>query len=102
MLEENMWRAIRWGLRGELIDLDAGRSVPARDRLEALIEQVADVAADLGIAPHLRVLLGPTAAERYASELEEGSTVHEVWPHAVQRTRDSVLEWLAVREEETG
>ena len=23
MLEENLWRAIRWGLRGELIDLDA-------------------------------------------------------------------------------
>ena len=24
MLEENLWRAIRWGMTGELIDLDAG------------------------------------------------------------------------------
>jgi carboxylate-amine ligase len=102
MLEENLWRAIRWGMRGQLIDLDAGRSVPARARLEALIEQVSDVAGDLGITPHLGVLLEPTAAERYASELANGATVHEVWPHAVQRTRDSVIEWLAVREEETG
>ncbi len=26
----------------------------------------------------------------------------EVWPQAVERTRDSVMEWLAAREEETG
>src|SRR5215471_4773921 len=36
LLEENMWRAIRWGLPGELIDFDLGVAVPARARLEQL------------------------------------------------------------------
>jgi glutamate---cysteine ligase / carboxylate-amine ligase len=102
LLEENLWRAIRWGMTGELIDLDAGRSVPARVRLEALIEEVSGVAADLGIAPHLGVLTEPTAAQRYAAELEAGAGLEDVWPHAVARTRESVMEWLSVREEETG
>jgi glutamate---cysteine ligase / carboxylate-amine ligase len=102
LLEENMWRAIRWGMTGELIDLDAGRSVPARARIETLVGEVAEVAAELGIAPHLDVLAEPTAAERYGADLEAGANVADVWPHAVERTRDSVMEWLAVREEETG
>ena len=37
-LEENVWRSIRWGLDWELIDFAAQRSVPAPDRVRALIE----------------------------------------------------------------
>jgi carboxylate-amine ligase len=102
MLEENLWRAIRWGMTGELIDLDAGVAIPAKARLEALVDEVGDVAGDLGIAPYLGALAGPTAAEAYAAELEAGATVEEVWPRAVERTRESVVEWLSVREEGTG
>src|SRR5262249_48850619 len=46
LLEENFWRAIRYGLPGELIDFDRGEPVPARARLETLIEWVAPVAAE--------------------------------------------------------
>jgi glutamate---cysteine ligase / carboxylate-amine ligase len=102
LLEENLWRAIRWGMRGELIDLDAGRALPAQARLEGLLDEVSAVAAELGLAGYLAPLAEPTAAERYAAELEAGATVEEVWPHAVERTRASVREWLAVRGEETG
>ena len=102
MIEENMWRAIRWGMTGELIDLDAGVAVPARARLDALVDEVGEVAADLGIAPFLGVLSEPTAAEVYGAELEAGASVEDVWPRAVERTRESVVEWLSVREEGTG
>jgi glutamate---cysteine ligase / carboxylate-amine ligase len=102
LLEENLWRAIRWGMSGELIDLDAGRSIPARERLQGLVEEVSEVASELGITPHLAPLAGPTAAERYAADLAAGAGVEEVWPQAVERTRDSVMEWIAAREEETG
>ena len=44
----------------------------------------------------------PSAAEVYGAELEAGATVEEVWPRAVERTRESVVEWLSVREEGTG
>jgi carboxylate-amine ligase len=102
LIEENLWRAIRWGMTGELIDLDAGAAVPARARLEALVDEVGEAAADLGIAPYLGALSEPTAAEAYAAELEAGATVEDVWPRAVERTRESVVEWLSVREEGTG
>src|SRR3954454_16567550 len=63
LIEENMWRAIRWGMTGELIDLDAGGAVPARARRYALVDDVAEVAADLGIAPYLARLSDPTSGE---------------------------------------
>ena len=40
LIEENMWRAIRYGLSGELIDLERGEVLPARARIERLIEWV--------------------------------------------------------------
>ena len=36
LIEENFWRAIRWGLSGELIDFARGESIPARQRIEEL------------------------------------------------------------------
>jgi carboxylate-amine ligase len=100
LIAENFWRAIRWGMSGELIDLATGVVMPARARVEALVDEVSEVAAELGIAPHLGALAEPSAAEVYAARLQEGESVRDVWPHAVARTRESVSEWLAVREGE--
>jgi carboxylate-amine ligase len=97
LLEENMWRAIRWGMNGELIDLEQGRSLPARGRLDALLEEVAEVASELGIAPYLAPLEGENAAQRYVARLAEGATPQELWPGVVERTERSAAEWLAVR-----
>ena len=88
------------GMSGELIDLDSGAVMPAKARIEALVEEVSEIASELGIAPYLEVLREPTAAEVYAARLEEGESVREVWPQVVARTRESVVEWLAVREGE--
>jgi carboxylate-amine ligase len=100
LIEENFWRAIRWGMPGELIDLDTGVVMPARERVGALVEEVSDIAAELGIAPYLDVLSEPTTAERYAARLAAGESVRDVWPEVVARTRESVAEWLAVTEGE--
>src|SRR5256885_2426267 len=53
LIEENLWRAIRHGLSGGLIDLERGVVVPARARLEALVEWVLPVADEVGAAPYL-------------------------------------------------
>ena len=95
LLEENLWRAIRWGMDGELIDFDAGRSVPARARIDAMLEGVAEVAAELGITPYLGPLEGPSPAQRYSAELAAGATSRELWPGVVERTHTSAGEWLA-------
>src|SRR5205814_6214594 len=41
LLEENLWRAIRYGLSGELLDFASGETVPAPRRLAELGEWVA-------------------------------------------------------------
>jgi carboxylate-amine ligase len=97
-LEENMWRAIRWGMSGELIDLAARRSIPALERLEQVLDQVADTAADLGIAQYLPPLREPTLSQRMDELMEDGADPRELWPDVVERNQRSVREWLSDRE----
>jgi carboxylate-amine ligase len=97
-LEENMWRAIRWGMSGELIDLAARRSIPALERLEQVLDQVADTAADLGIAPYLPPLREPTLSQRMDELMEGGADPRELWPDVVERNQRSVGEWQSDRE----
>jgi glutamate---cysteine ligase / carboxylate-amine ligase len=98
-LEENLWRAIRWGMSGELIDLAARRAIPARERLEQLLDQVADIATELGIAPYLDTLRLPTLSEQAGEQMVAGADPRELWPDVVGRTRDSAREWMAERQE---
>jgi carboxylate-amine ligase len=97
-LEENLWRAIRWGMAGELIDLRARRSLPARERIEQMLDDVSVTATDLGIAPHLVPLLDPTVSEEMGALLAAGAELRELWPQMVDRTERTAAEWLAVRE----
>jgi glutamate---cysteine ligase / carboxylate-amine ligase len=83
LLEENMWRAIRYGLAGELIDFAEGEPLPARARLEQLIEWVGPVADEIGAAAHLAVP-AQNAAERQRARLEEGATLQEIYAEQVR------------------
>ena len=50
LIEENLWRAIRYGLDGRLIDLERGRGVPgAPRRVERLLAWTAPCAPSSGI-----------------------------------------------------
>jgi carboxylate-amine ligase len=83
MLEENMWRAIRYGLSGELLDFEQGEPVPARARLEQLLDWVAPVAAELGAAPYLAIP-ERNAAERQIAQFEEGASLEEIYAEQVR------------------
>ena len=48
LIEENLWRAIRHGLAGELIELGTDRIRPARAALEELVDWVMPAAEELG------------------------------------------------------
>jgi glutamate---cysteine ligase / carboxylate-amine ligase len=82
LIEENMWRAIRYGLAGELIDLDRGDAIPARERLERLLEWVAPVAEEIGTAPYL-ALPERNAAERQIARLAEGASIEQIYAEQV-------------------
>jgi carboxylate-amine ligase len=66
-IAENAWRAVRYGVRGELVDLDSGRRELTRDRIARLLETLAPTADQLGNASQLEaagVLLAGNGADR--------------------------------------
>jgi carboxylate-amine ligase len=89
LLEENMWRAIRYGLTDGLIDFERGEVVPARARIEALIEWVLPVAEEIGAASYLTV---PEAnpSERQYDRLEALGSHRDVFAELVRRPRERV------------
>jgi glutamate---cysteine ligase / carboxylate-amine ligase len=82
LLEENLWRALRWGLSGELIDFDRGESIPARARLEQLLAWVQPVADELGASPWLAIP-ERNAAERQIARHTEGASIEEIFAEQV-------------------
>jgi carboxylate-amine ligase len=83
LLEENLWRAIRHGLSGELIDFERGESIPARARIEQLVEWVQPVADELGASQWLTVP-ERNAAERQMARHDEGASMEEIFTEQVR------------------
>ena len=82
LIEENFWRAIRHGLSGSFIDLSSGEVAPTRNHLERLVEWVAPVAEELGVAPYL-VIPEPNAAERQIAAHEAGESIEAIYGREV-------------------
>ena len=85
LIEENMWRSIRYGLSGELIDLEHRDVLPARARLERLVEWVLPVAEELGVAGVIS-LPERNAAERQIARFAEGASLSEIYAEQVGST----------------
>jgi carboxylate-amine ligase len=83
LIEENLWRAIRYGLSGELIDLGTGEVQPARAHLERLVEWVLPVAEELGVAAHLAITPA-NAAERQIARHAAGASLEEIYAEQVR------------------
>jgi carboxylate-amine ligase len=83
LIEENFWRAIRYGLAGELIDLATGDVRPARAHLEGLLEWIAPVAHELGVAHYLAVP-AMNSAERQLAQYEDGASLLEIYADLVR------------------
>jgi carboxylate-amine ligase len=85
LIEENFWRAIRFGLSGELIDFARGEPVAARQRIEELIEWVLPAAQAIGAAAYLAVA-ERNAAERQIERFAEGATLEQIYAEQVRAT----------------
>jgi len=86
LIEENVWRAIRWGAAGELIDLESGLCLPARTAIAQLAEWTAPLRDELGIELQFPVING---AERQAAALAEGQSIADVYASTVELTRQT-------------
>jgi carboxylate-amine ligase len=93
MIEENMWRAIRFGLDGRLIDLERGEEYPARAAIERLCAWTAAVRAELGIEP---VFPERNGAQRQRRMIDAGATREEVFAASVGETRATYSQEVAV------
>ncbi|MEX0621063.1 MAG: YbdK family carboxylate-amine ligase [Solirubrobacterales bacterium] len=77
-IEENLWRAIRYGTEGELIDFRAGREVEAARALDEMLSWTTEARDGLGIEVDLPDLNG---ARRAREMVLSGSTIAEVYRH---------------------
>jgi carboxylate-amine ligase len=102
LLEENQWRAIRFGLSGELIDLRTLRSVPAAERIRGLLDDARPEARALGLEPYLapidRMLDEGNCAMRAMRRIESGATLEEAFAEQVRETRDSIARTAEMQE----
>jgi len=85
-IEENLWRAIRYGMDGKMIDFRRRREIETREVLENVLEWTAPVRKDLGIEVDLPELNG---SQRMRAELEAGKPVEDIYRAAVAETAET-------------
>jgi carboxylate-amine ligase len=83
-IEENLWRAIRHGLGGKLVDFRRGVEVEARQALEEVLAWTAPARSQLGIEVPLPERNG---AQRSREALDSGVSIEDIYRDAVAETR---------------
>ncbi len=91
LIEENMWRAIRYGLDGRMIDFETGEEYPAAEITERLLAWTAPVRAAhrLELDP---LALGPNGAQRQRAMIDSGATMREAFESCVRATHATYSE----------
>jgi carboxylate-amine ligase len=95
IIEENVWRAQRYGVEGTLVDFGKGTLVPFPDLLEEMIELVAQDAIEFDARDEVRhardILSQGTSAQRqiaaYERAVTDGASEHE----ALQAVVDELI-----------
>jgi carboxylate-amine ligase len=83
-IEENLWRAIRHGLSGRMVDFRRGVEVEAREALDTVLAWVEPARSRLGIDLRLPERNG---AQRAREALDAGISIEDVYRDAVAETR---------------
>ena len=96
LIEENKWRAARYGIEGKLIDFGKEAEVPMRELATELLEFVDDVVDDLGSRSAVEyvhtILREGTSAERQLRVYQETGDLKAVVRHLVEETRGGVVQ----------
>jgi len=96
LIEENKWRAVRYGLDGKLIDFGKQQELPARELLTELIEWfIADVVDELGSRHEIeyayRIMKEGSSADRQLATFERTGDFNAVVDQLVAETEEGVL-----------
>jgi carboxylate-amine ligase len=93
MIEENMWRAIRFGLDGRLIDLRTAEEYPARAAIERLAAWTAPIRGELCIEFAFPERNG---AQRQRRMIESGASREQVFAASVAETLQTYSEEVTI------
>jgi carboxylate-amine ligase len=96
LIEENKWRAVRYGLDGNLIDFGKQRELPARELIRELIDWfIADVVDELGSRKQVeyayKILEEGSSADRQIAVYERTGDIKAVVDHLIAESREGVL-----------
>jgi carboxylate-amine ligase len=95
LIEENKWRAVRYGLDGKLMDWGKEAELPARNLIRELIEWfLADVIDELGSRKEVeyayRILNEGASAERQLATYERTGDLKAVVDQLIRETEEGV------------
>jgi carboxylate-amine ligase len=95
LIEENKWRAVRYGLDGKLLDLGKEKEVPVRDLIHELIDWfLRDVLDELGTRAEVeyayKILEGGSSADRQLRTFAQTGDCRAVVGQLVAETREGV------------
>jgi carboxylate-amine ligase len=86
LVEENFWRAIRYGLDGAMIDVERGEEFPSAALPDRLLAWTGPARAALGIDIELPERNG---AQRQRTAVEQGMSIEEAYAAEVAVTQQS-------------
>jgi glutamate---cysteine ligase / carboxylate-amine ligase len=95
LIEENKWRAVRYGLEGRLIDFGKARECPARELIIELLDWfIADVVDELGSRAEVeyayKILEHGSSADRQLRVFEETGDLKAVVDSLVRETEEGI------------
>jgi glutamate---cysteine ligase / carboxylate-amine ligase len=96
LIEENKWRAVRYGLDGKLIDFGKQEELPARDLIRELVEWfIGDVIDELGSRREIeyvyRILQEGSSADRQIATYQRTGDFKAVVDQLIQETSEGVV-----------
>jgi glutamate---cysteine ligase / carboxylate-amine ligase len=106
-IEENKWRAIRFGIDGKLIDFGKQTEQPARELIREMIAWfIDDVVDELGsrreVEYAFRILDEGTSADRQLATFERTGDLKAVVDQLIQETAEGVFDGSGARDQGPG
>lgn len=94
LIDENKWRALRYGIKGKLIDFGKSKELPFPGLVEEILAWVDDVADDLGSRAEIEyahtILRQGTSADRQLAVYRRTGDLRAVVDHTVEETREGL------------
>jgi carboxylate-amine ligase len=90
LIEENVWRAIRYGLDGRMIDFERASEYPSAEIVERLLAWSAPARA--AFALDFEPPAGANGAQRQRAMIESGASMREAFESSVRATRATYAE----------